>query len=66
MNSAGNTEGMNETVRERGILRNLNVTLATQESLFGNRLIEPRVAGRSLGAQEALRAGRVMNHVASD
>ena len=45
MNSAGNTEGMNETVRERGILSNLNVTLATQESLFGNRSIEPRAAG---------------------
>ena len=35
--------------RERGVLGNLNVTLATQEALIGSRLIGPRVAG--LGAR---------------
>jgi len=32
---------------ERGVLGNLNVTLATQEALIGDRVIVPRVQGLS-------------------
>ena len=64
MNSAERQREWMKQWFERGVMGNLNVTFATQETLIRDRAIVPRVKG--LSAQGTLEAGRVMSHVARD